>query len=218
MANSAVRVLVALLLALASSFFVASAQDDAPPVGHRFGGGVIGGANFSQVDGDGYGGYNALGGIAGVWLSRQIGRSDWGFRVEIRYVGKGSRSVGLFGGKQGVRATNYSFTLHYLELPIYAEYVFLERFVANIGLSAGYLLGWSERNTYGDIDKATRLSPKRWELAGHIALAWHFQSRWAVRGGFAYSILPIRGAPDIPMGQKRGQYNNMLYLLLEYEI
>lgn len=218
MANRAVRHLIALCLALASSLIVASAQDEVPPVGHRFGGGVIAGANFSQVDGDGYGGYNALGGLGGLWLSRQFGLSNWGLRVELSYVGKGSRSVGLFGGKQGVRATSYSFTLHYLELPIYAEYVFLNQFAADVGIGASYLLGWAERNAYGDFDNETRLAPRRFELSLHLSLGWQFHRHWGVRGGFAYSILPIRGAPDKLMGQRQGQYNNMLYLLFEYEI
>ena len=197
---------------------LAAAQDDAPPAGHRFGGGVMAGMNFSQVDGDRYGGYDALNGIAGLWLSRQFGSSHWSLRVELRYIGKGSRSVGLFGGAQGVKAESYAFTLHYVELPVYAEYTFLEQFSASVGLGAGYLFAWQERNAYGDFGNARRAAPKRYELSAHIALGWNFHRHWAVRGGFAYSILPIRGTPDDLRGQRSGQNNNMLYLLFQYEI
>lgn len=198
--------------------FFAVAQRDAPPVGHRFGGGALAGVNFSQVDGDNNGGYKALNGIGGLWLSRQLGSSGWGLRMELRYVGKGSRSVGFLDGGQGVKATRYAFALHYLELPVYAEYTFGAKLAANIGLGAGYLLAWKERNAYGEYDKATRLAPKPFELSAHVALAWHFHRHFALRGGFSYSILPIRGIPDKPMGRRSGQYNNMLYLLLAYEI
>lgn len=217
MANRVAKALTVVGLLLANALH-ATAQEDVPPVGHRFGGGVIGGVNISQVDGDGYGGYKALGGIGGLWLSRQFGQSDWGLRIELRYIGKGSRSVGVFGGKEGVRTTSYAFTLHYLELPIYAEYVFLKQFAAYIGIGASYLLAWRERNAYGEFDKSTRLAPRGYEISVQVALAWCFHRHWGVRGGFSYSVVPIRGMPDRLMGQRRGQYNNILYVALQYEI
>ena len=86
-----------------------------------------------------------------------------------------------------------------------------------IGLECGYLISWKERNAFGALDKSFRLPPKRYEIAAIAALEWRFLPRWAARGGFSYSVLPIRGTPDDILGQRHGQYNNTLHLILQFE-
>lgn len=190
-------------------------QDDVPVVGRRFGGGLLGGLSATQVDGDGCGGYKNLGGVGGIWVQRQLADS-WGLRVEIKYVGKGSRST--IKDEAGGRITNYAFTLHYLELPIFAQWLFTDRFSLDLGLGAGYLLAWQERNAYGSL-KGIRTDPKRYEITAQAGLEWRFHKHFGVRLGFSYSILPIRGKPDGVVSRiRRGQYNNALTLVLQYEI
>lgn len=196
----------------------ACAQDVTSPARHGVEGGIIAGLNFSQVDGDGHHGFHAPGLCTGVWVARQFGQSPWGLRMELRYSGKGSRSVGIFNGTQDVRGTRYQLTLHYLELPIFAEYRFLNQLAANVGVAFGYLLQWNEQNAYGSFDRSTRMPPRRYEVSLQIAFGWRFHRHVGARGGFAYSIAPMRGIPDRVMGQRLGEYNNTLYLVLEYRI
>ena len=179
--------------------------------------GAIGGINLSKVDGDGHHGYHALGGTAGLWGIYAFSRSNWNLRLELRYAGKGSRYTEKIQGNETREFTSYSFTLHYIELPICVEYVFLERFSVGIGLECGYLISWKERNAFGALDKSFRLAPKRYEIAAIAALEWRFLPRWAARGGFSYSVLPIRGTPDDILGKCHGQYNNTLHLILQFE-
>ena len=80
-------------------------------------------------------------------------------------------------------------------------------------------MGASESNRYGELPLNGARQFRRFELSAQASLAFRISSHFTARGGGAYSILPIRGQLADPLGYIRhGQYNNLLYLVIEYEI
>ena len=170
---------------------------------HRFGGGVSLGVAASQVDGDGNAGYHKPSPTFGIWVDRQMTARLF-LRMDLRYMGKGSwHNSKINGGSQ----RDYTISLHYLELPLTAEYYVIPRLSIAAGVGFGYLMGASESNRYGELPLNSARQFRR--------ISPHFTAR----GGGTYSILPIRGQLADPLGYIRhGQYNNLLYLVIEYEI
>ncbi len=76
------------------------------------------GAITTQVDGDGYGGYDKSGIQAGMWVSRRF-TDNLSYMLEIAYKPKGSKS----SMKATVEDLNYyKLSLHYVEVPITLRY------------------------------------------------------------------------------------------------
>ena len=74
------RFIVAFIIAIGFSTSLTAQNFDA---------GFIGGLVATQVDGDGYGGYDKAGPIVGLWVGHRISHSYYS-RVEFRYIQKGS--------------------------------------------------------------------------------------------------------------------------------
>lgn len=182
---------------------------------HRFGGGISLGVAASQVDGDGNAGYHKPSPTFGIWVDRQMTARLF-LRMDLRYMGKGAwHNSKINGGSR----RDYTISLHYLELPLTAEYFVLPRLSIAAGLGFGYLMGASESNRYGELPLNGARQFRRFELSAQASLAFRISSHFTARGGGAYSILPIRGLLADPLGYIRhGQYNNLLYVGIEYEI
>ncbi len=184
----------------------------APSWREGFYGGLTVGAAFSQVDGDGHSGFHRVNALASAWVGYDWHR-HWGLRLDFRYLGKGSHAVSK---QKGDSRLEYDLQLHYFELPFQLQYRPIHSFTLGAGLALGYLIAYQERNAYGDL-AISRGAPKRYEFSGLVSLTWRFYRGLGVRGGWQYSILPIRGElAKSSMEARRGQFNNLLFLALDY--
>lgn len=181
----------------------------------RFRGGVMAGVVGSQVDGDGYGGYRRPNASVGVWVSRNMSER-WRLRMELRYVGKGSLANSKSDGGQ---YKVYNLGLHYIELPLFLEYTFLPSWFAGVGVSGAYLAGYEESNAFGSLKAEGREQVRPYELGAHVRVGWRVSSRWTLRAGAGYSILPIRGRMrDVTSRIRTGQHNSLVELSVDFEI
>lgn len=201
-----------LLLALFSllSFAVLQAQNLVNPK-RAFSGGLVIGAVGSQVDGDHHSGYHRFAPMGGFWVSRLF-TDTYGLRFEFRYIGKGSLKNEGTGAE---RRKIYGLALHYIELPVIFEYHFLERWVAGLGVSGGYLLSAKEENQYGNLLVGGRKRFRPYEVAAHARIAFGLTARCNVTLGASYSIIPVRGKMEGWDG-RNGQFNNLLTFGLDY--
>jgi len=201
-----------LLLALFSllSFAVLQAQNLVNPK-RAFSGGLVIGAVGSQVDGDHHSGYHRFAPMGGFWVSRLF-TDTYGLRFEFRYIGKGSLKNEGTGAE---RRKIYGLALHYIELPVIFEYHFLERWVAGLGVSGGYLLSAKEENQYGNLLVGGRKRFRPYEVAAHARIAFGLTTRCNVTLGASYSIIPVRGKMEGWDG-RNGQFNNLLTFGLDY--
>ena len=209
------RRLTSLLLTLLLMAPVAIvAQEQHQPLA-RFRGGLAAGINASQVDGDGYDGYHRLNFVGGVWVMRPLTeRITW--RLDIRYIGKGSVR---YGKLSGVRHRLYEMELHYLELPVSFEYHFAKRWSAGLGLSAAYLMSARERNAYGERVRRNGVPFRKYDIAAQAILSFAIANHWHLRAEASFTFVPIRAKPgDVITTYRYGQVNRLLQLCLEYEI
>ncbi len=205
--------LLVLLIVLLGKASFAQKVADSPY--NNFSMGVNLGGAASQVDGDGCGGYRRFSPTGGIWVRLQLPK-DWSASLQFRYMWKGSYATTGKGENQHLQ---YSLSLHYLELPLLAEYSFLRHWRVGLGLSAAYLMASQEKNAYGEIPLEGVRKPSPFELAAHATGAYVFNARWAVQAGFSYSALPFRGKMnDVTSPVRSGQYNRAITLMVSYSL
>jgi hypothetical protein len=92
------------------------------------------GAITTQVDGDGFGGYDKSGAHAGMWVSRRFAE-NFSYMLEIAYKPKGSKSA----MKATIEDLNYyKLSLHYVEVPVTLRY-HNKNYLFDISVGAAYL-------------------------------------------------------------------------------
>ena len=101
------------------------------------------GANFSQIDGDQFAGYNKLGLNAGVGIGRSY-NNEWDFGFELRYSMKGSKKV----IDPEVFTPTLTINYHYIEVPLLAYYKGFDNLVLFGGPSLGVNV-YNQRNDNG---------------------------------------------------------------------
>jgi len=183
--------------------------------------GLIGGVNFTQVDGDGYKGYNKVGVNAGGIIYLPFRNMDLpiegtiALSMEVLYSQKGSRGndpVGQYG------INRQTINLHYAEVPFQINYFRGARKSGfGLGLGVGYLAFYEElleqasgtvvRNGYpfNKIDFS-------FLMTGNI----HIYNGFFVCPRFQYSLLSIRNNAG-GFGRNE-QFNNVFSLRLMYLI
>jgi Outer membrane protein beta-barrel domain len=221
-----VRKIGALSAVIFSLFFssLAKAQGDGDGTGYfveqskLFYAGIVGGANFAQVDGDDFAGYYKfglnVGGIGYLHLAKFVSLS-W----EILYSQKGSKSdVTRVSGIDSIYITKYGITANYAEIPVMIN--IFDRFKSHIGVGLSYnrlvssseLLQTSVANPPVNLYKYPFNKDELEILAGanlHLVKGLFLNLR------FQYSITPMR--TDVPPNFSRAtQYNNLWTLRLMY--
>lgn len=178
----------------------------------HFSAGFVGGLAATQVDGDGYGGYDKAGPIGGVWVGTRINTTLY-WRFELKYIQKGSFA------KTSEDGDWFRMRLHYFELPILIGYRFGNSFNAIGGISGGYLAKATEKNRYSEIPEELTKLFHSIEVAGKAGIEYNQSEHWAFSVIFSYSIFPIRTFDvTIPASWKKGQYNQVLELVVRYKL
>lgn len=181
-----------------------------------FFGGVVGGLNFTQVDGDNFAGYHKtgfnVGGIVYTKMDEHLMAS-----IEVLYVQKGARSKGFFTVNPGMYITDYGITLNYAEVPLILNY--FDNHKNHFGGGFSYArLGTAQEhittvptNTVNLNDFPFKKSDYNLVLNG----ALHCWKGLYLNVRFQYSLLSIRD--KTPQNYSRGQqFNNVYCIRLMY--
>lgn len=184
--------------------------------GQRFEGGLIGGFNAAQVDGDFYKGYHkpgiALGGYVRTDLSRTVFAA-----MELKLMQKGARNIdSLAVDDQQIK---YIMRLNYVDLPVYLGFRTSDRISMLVGVSSGYLLSANEYNDYGKFPAEDRHPFNSFDVQAMLGFRLQLTRRISVDVRGAYSLLPIRSQPGKEIWYwKSSQFNNLLSTTLLYRL
>lgn len=181
----------------------------------RFEGGLIGGFNASQVDGDLYKGYHkpgiALGGYVQTNLSRTIYAG-----MELKLMQKGSRNIDSLAIEGQIK---YVMRLNYVDLPVYLGIRTSEKISLLLGVSPGYLISGIEYNDYGKFPEQDQNAFNDFDFQGWLGFRFQITKRLYIDLRGSYSLLPIRKQKgDALWYWKSNQFNNMLSTTALYRL
>ncbi len=152
-----------------------------------FKGALLAGVNLSQVDGDRLSGYNKLGPVFGIAISREI-RDKWSLEMDI---------LGSFKGARPRSDENNLGTLVFRRLnAVYVEVPFLlryeyEKFHFLGGASFGVLVNAQREDNVGTFDVTDTY--RRLEFAGILGATYAFTEKWELFTRFSYSLSCVSG-------------------------
>lgn len=182
----------------------------------RFEGGILGGLNASQVDGDAYTGYKKPGIVAGVYVQTNLSRSVFA-GMELKFAQKGSRHIDSLAVDP--TQIKYVMRLNYAELPVYIGIRTGEKVSFFFGPSFGYLISGKEYNDYGPFLPQDKHPFNAFDLEAMLGFRFQIGSRIYVDLRGAYSMLPIRNQVGDPVWYwKSNQFNNVLSTTLLYRL
>lgn len=177
--------------------------------------GAFGGLSGSQVDGDGFAGYNKLGLHSGLFVGQQFDE-HWSLHFEMAYHQKGSRRVLDPDNIPLVPWTRLR--MHYIDIPLVVGYAFKPKIRLEVGLSANLLVNYQFDDVAGNVFFADF---SRLEFAGLLGGTYAFTDQFLVYGRFNYSLIGndpnARYFPFTQAGLQLGAYNNVLTLGLRYK-
>ena len=195
----------------------------------RFEGGLLGGFNGTQVEGDRYEGYHKPGILAGFFVQTDLAPAVFG-AMELKYSQKGARS------RTKIRPINtdnpivfddpvdenamqkYIMRLGYAELPFYMGFRTSENTSFIGGVSFGYLLHSSEYDDYGKFPVEDQNEFNTIDIQPFVGFQFDFLDNLKVDLRLAYSVLPIRGEPLESYYWVSSQFNNVISLALYYRL
>jgi hypothetical protein len=162
----------------------------------RFHGGVVGGVNVSQIEGDGAGGYRKIGLIGGAFVTTEL-RDKWGGLLEIRYAEKGS----------SIPEDYIKFRLQYIEMPVLATYDINKKIQVQAGVTVGYLFKQMQNdgNGYEDITDYDKF-----EIAASLGGGYRLSERLNLNVRFSFSMIPIEADNPGSVSILEASYNNVI--------
>lgn len=183
--------------------------------------GLVGGLNFTQVDGDGYRGYNKTGFNGGAIIYLPFGYMEnmpidgtLALSMEISFTQKGSKGRDLIPNTS-VRSQDIK--LQYAEVPIQLNFYRGSRKSGfGAGFSVGYLASSEELIDNGGGQVLKNALPFRkfdfnFVLTGNL----HLYKGFFLSPRFQYSLASIRNNNSM-YGGRNQQFNNMVSLRLMY--
>ena len=180
-----------------------------------FKGGLKAGISSTQIDGDGYSGFNESGAILGASVKTQLNES-WDAILEMQWIQKGSRDP---ADPANGKIQSYRIELDYIEVPVLLSYN-TNKFSIQSGLSFGYLFSSKESDHNGTINDPF-FAFKSSETSYNIGLQYSFTERFAFNMRYQRSLLPI--ADDVRFNQTTfgffgGSYSTVLQFTAFYSL
>jgi hypothetical protein len=193
-----------------------------PLLAQNFYGGILGGFNASQIDGDGYRGYFQPGLIAGTWMQNNLSdRTYWGMEIKFSQKGVHKRPT-------KIDPTWYRYRLNYIDLPVVLGFQYQKTVSAFAGLSFNYLLSRDGKNQDGSFlfENYEDIAP--WEIGSLIGVKVDFKElvsqSWAEKivldVRFQYSLFSMRYPHKFVLNFSPyyGSFNNLISTTLYYRI
>lgn len=206
----------AILLSWCLLVLTCHGQDDSENKVNRFKGGLILGISTSQIDGDGFVGFNKVGPWAGAYVNTSLSEKV-NMQMEMTYIGKGSRKPS--DPDNGI--TEFLvLSLSYVEVPLLFQFK-KGRFIYEVGPSFGVLINDKESDQNGE-----RIGPQRVfsfhgsETAAHVGLNFELLDNLWANVRVSRSILPVseRTQFSTQFGLNGGAYNMVAGFSLRYSI
>ena len=179
---------------------------------------VVAGLAASQIDGDGLGGYDKAGLIAGAAAKFSFSEK-WALQPELLFVQKGSRSPvsdSLSVTLQPDQQTLFErWRVNVIEIPVLVTWQFLPRFSFQAGPGFGYILAVKADQGYGIFEDKTSNFQKV-DLTGIAAFEFSIADWLGLNLRYDYSLMPYtKGAPSFYVEPSRpGFYNNSILVSL----
>lgn len=196
-------------LVISISFFPVILFSQSP-----FNAGVLAGLTTTQIDGDGYSGFDKAGFTFGGFVNNSFGAEKWSGQLELLYVQKGSRRPPNL--EKGI--TLYQINLTYIEVPVLAKLRY-RRINYEAGLSFGRLIRHREFDMSGEI--FNRPMFRKNEIAFDAALGIDLTDKIYFNARFIRSILPVRDYTILArygfFGFIGGSYNTVLSYTIRYQ-
>ncbi|MDI9319344.1 MAG: outer membrane beta-barrel protein [Phycisphaerales bacterium] len=187
-------------------------------VERTFYGGLIMGANFTQVDGDSYKGYRNIGLNTGVVAYAKLAPKIAG-SIELLFTQKGARSNGAQQSNGGVTLiTKQNITLNYAEIPIQINYFDKRKSHFGGGLSYSQLISSKEdivHNNSTIVYDPEKYPFKKIDINLVLSGQLHLYKGLFAGLRFQYSLLSIRDDVAAEFGNAQ-QYNNVFALRFMY--
>ncbi len=166
----------------------------------------------SQVDGDRLDGYDKPGFKTGLFVQNNF-KKEWTFLMGLDYIQKGSRKL---RNPEDPDDRYYLLRLNYIEVPFLLQFLYKEKYLAEVGLAIGYLFRARE-----DVDGYGFLEPdppfKSYDLPGRWGIGYKMGKSVSLKVHQSYSLIPIRNHPANQTWYfDRGQYNN--YLIFSFNV
>lgn len=208
-----------LFLACLLTPFVLHAQNPTSyyeEVPRTFYGGLLGGASFTQVDGDAYAGYNKVGINAGGIVYARLAEK-FAASIEILYAEKGARGhYDFYLNSSDTVVNDYRIKLRYAEVPIQLNFFDRRRSHFGAGFSYAQLITGEEiiGTDRGDINADAypfRKADVNFLVTGNL----HLVKGLFLNARFQYSLLPVRKTHYPGIGRSE-QFNNVWVLRLMY--
>lgn len=171
--------------------------------GQVFKTGLIAGISAAQIEGDGYGGYNKIGFIAGGFVNTNLSE-DIDIQFEIYFINKGS-----FDGAHPDKGDFDSFSVNsnYIEMPVSIRYKY-HKFIFEAGLYYGKLIGTPKlSNENGEIF-VNRFPFKGFDFGGLLGISYQLNEHYSFNLRSKNSLIPIRDFPSLD--QKNGLFNTLI--------
>jgi hypothetical protein len=212
------KVVFLLLLCLSSHAWAQNPKNYYVEEPKTFIGGLIGGVNFSQVDGDSYKGYKNIGLNTGVVVYAQL-FPQVAASLEILYSQKGAKSNGPQLSNGGIAViTKQNILLNYAEVPIQINYFDKRRSHFGGGFSYSQLINSKEvintNNSSIQYDQ-DKYPFKKMDINLILSGQMHLYKGLFAGLRFQYSMLSIRDDVDPEFGRAQ-QFNNVFALRLMY--
>ncbi len=180
--------------------------------------GTIFGLSATQVEGDGYAGYNKLGLIIGGFTNTQLAK-DWSAQFEIYYINKGSQKNAK-PSKSDYDA--FKLSLNYIEIPIALRFQY-KKFIFETGLYYSALLNYKMEDEFGKIP-VVNYPIKKYDFGGFIGFYYQLNNHFSANFRSKNSLLPFRNFQNFDQNigifnklLNRGWYNVDLNLTVRYQ-
>ncbi len=187
-----------------------------------FGGGLLGGFDVSQVDGDGIGGYNKPGIIAGGYVDYTFTPKITGV-LELKYIQKGRVRNADINNED---TEYFKMALDYIQLPVILNYDFGKGFKGEIGIGMAYLFNSRFYDYAGKVpNKEMGYEFNSFELSSTLGVRYEISEKWFVTARWSMSFLPAGNilsndyeTPSYinPFQAAGDQYNRTLEFTLGY--
>lgn len=181
----------------------------------KFYGGLQGGINATQVQGDLSSGFNKAGIVAGTWVQIDLTPKLW-TGMELKYMQKGSR---LNPNPKAGELRKYVMRLSYTELPVTIGWRAKNWFSVLAGISYNKLIHSREFDNYGDLPPQETLPFKgsNWDILAGGRFRVLPKLQFDIR--YAYSLTAIRKLPGQSLVYIRDdQYSEAITTTLFYRI
>lgn len=187
---------------------------------HRtFFGGPVFGLNATQIDGDGYGGYDKTGIYAGIGLTFFINQ-QWGVDFQMLYSRKGSIDRGVMDSPySGTQFSDYYAKVNVVEIPVNIAYYHFPRWAFLGGPVLNLLISEEEVfHSFYQPDDDFNPNFEKWSLDLAVGIRYNLFSNFFAQAKFSYSVTPMRRVENTPLEVNYGRHqsNNQLSFGFQY--